>query len=110
MVRVLVDHDLISRPVPARDNVVIEGGDVPVEIVEPEAFPVSSGKIEHVLRSEPTAELSVCPGLSDVVVRIGGPTIVSNPSIVPGVNVGNVRMAWPVHLHVVLGRRPLGLS
>ena len=46
MVGVLVDHDLIASPVPAYDDVVIVRGDVPVEVVKPEAFPVSSRKVE----------------------------------------------------------------
>ena len=31
VVGILVDHDLIARPVPARYDVVIERGDIPVE-------------------------------------------------------------------------------
>ena len=105
MVRILVDHELIASPVPVRHDVVIEGGDVPIVIAEPEAFPVSSRKIEYVLRTEAAAEMSVCPRLSEVIMRIVGATIVSYPSIVLGVDVRNVRMALPVHFHVVLGRR-----
>src|ERR1035441_1225652 len=79
MVRVLIDYDLIAHPVPARYDVVIERSDVPVEIVEPEAFPVSSHQVE--LHSKTTSEMPVRPGLSEVVMRIVGATIVSDPLI-----------------------------
>src|SRR5271157_767787 len=104
MIGVLVDHDLIASPVPARDDVVIVRGDVPVEIAKPEALPVSSRKHEYMLRSEAAAEASVCPWLIDVVMRIVGATVMSDPLIVLGVNVRNVRMTSLVHLNVVLGR------
>src|ERR1017187_2161729 len=104
MVGVLVDHDLIASPVPARDDVVIVRRDVPVEIVKPEAFPVSSRKVEYMLRSKATGEASVYPRLIEVVMRIVGPTIMSDPLIIRGVNVRNVRMTFLVHGNVVLNR------
>src|SRR5580704_17571201 len=105
MIGVFVDHDLIASPVPVCDDVVIVWGDVPVEIVEPEAFPVSSRKHEYMLRSKATGETPVRPWLIEVKMRIAGSTIVSDPSIVPGIDVRNVRMTLPVHGNVVLGRR-----
>jgi len=62
------------------------------------------------LRSKTAAEMSVFPWLSQMVMRIGSTTIVSNPFIVLRVNVRNVRMALLVHFHVVLGRGPGLLS
>jgi hypothetical protein len=103
MVRVLVDHDLIASPIPVTDDVVIESGDIPVKIAEPEAFPVSSRKVEYMLRSKTTAEMSVRPRLSEVVIRIVPATIMSDPFIVLGVNVRNIRMTLLVHGNVVLG-------
>ena|SRR5579863_4722430 len=104
MVRVLVDHDLIASPVPVRDDGVIVRGDVPVEVAEPEAFPVSSRKHEYMLRSKATAEASVCPWLVHVVMRIVGASIMSDPLIVLSVNVWNLRMSFLVRCNVVLGR------
>src|ERR1039458_383529 len=97
MVGVLVDHDLIASPVPARD-------DVPEKIAEPEAFPVSSRKHEYMLRSKATGEAPVCPRLIDVIMRIVGATIMSDPLIVLGMNVRNFRMTCLVHGNAVLGR------
>jgi hypothetical protein len=103
MIRVVVDHDLVATPVPALNDVVIVRGDVPEEIAKPEAFPVSSGKVESELRSNTTGEMSVCPRLREVVIRIAAATIMSDPSIVLDVNVRNVRMTLPVHDNVVPG-------
>src|ERR1035438_7203000 len=103
MVRVLIDHDLIAHPVPAFDDIVIVRGDVPVEIVKPEAFPVSSRKVEYMSQSEATGEMSVRPRLIEVVMRIVAATIVSYPFIVLGVHVGNVRVTFPVHGNAVPG-------
>jgi len=102
VVGILVDHDLIAGPVPARYDVVIESGDVPVEIAKPEAFPVSTCQHEDMLRSEAAAKTPVCPRLIEVVMRIVSAAIVSHPLVVPGVYVRNVRMAFPVHVHMVL--------
>src|ERR1035438_10151227 len=104
MVGVVVDHDLVASPVPALNDVVIVRGDVPVEIAEPEAFPVSTGKVESKLRSNTTGEMSVCPRLSEAVIRIVAATIMSDPFVVLGVNVRNVRMTLLVHGNVVPGR------
>jgi hypothetical protein len=101
MVGVLVNYDLIAGPEPVSDDVVIERGNVPVEIVKPEAFPVSSHKVE--LHSKTTAEMSVRPRLSEVVIRIVAAGIMTDPFIVPGVNVRNGRMTLLVHGNAVLG-------
>ena len=103
MVGVVVDHDLVASPVPALDDVVIVRGNVPVEIAEPEAFPVSARKVESELRSNTTGETSVRPWLSEVVIRIVAAGIMTDPFIVPGVNVRKGRMTLPVHGNAVLG-------
>src|ERR1700683_3307766 len=102
MVGILIDHDLIPGPVPARDDVVIVRSDVPVEIAKPEAFPVSTRKHEYVLRSKATSEASVRPRLIDMIVRIVGAAAMPDPLIVLGVNVRNVRMTRLVYGNVVL--------
>src|ERR1017187_5405364 len=108
MVGVLVDDNLIAVPVPAHHDVVIVRGDVPVEIVEPEAFPVSSRHHEYMLRSKAPGEVSVCPRRIDVEMRVVGATIMPDPFVVLGVNVRNFRMTFLVRPNAVLGRR-LGL-
>src|ERR1035437_35920 len=104
MVGVLVDHDLIATPVPALDDGVIVRGDVPVIITKPEAFPVSSRHHEYMLRSKATGEASVCPRLIEAEIPIVGATIMSDPLIVAGVNVRELRMTSLVHGNAVPGR------
>jgi hypothetical protein len=106
VVRVFVDYDLIASPVPSRNDVVIVRGDVPVEIAKPEALPVSPGKHEDMFPSKATGEASVRPRVIDVEMRIVGATPMSDPLIVPGVNVRSFRMTSFVHGNVVLGRGP----
>jgi hypothetical protein len=62
------------------------------------------------LRSEATGEASVRPRVIEVVMRIVGARIVSNPSIVPGIDVRNVGMTILIRFHVVLGRGGLLLA
>src|SRR5208283_1474312 len=102
MVGILVNHDLIASPVPVRDDVVIVRSDVPEEIAEPEPLPVSPSKRE--CTSKAAAEMSMGPRLSDAVMRIVAAAIMSDPLIVLGVNVRDIRMTFPVHGNVVLGR------
>jgi hypothetical protein len=102
MVGVLVDHYLIASPIPATDDVVIVRGNVPVEIVKPEALPVSPGKDKYMFPSKATGEASVRPCTIYAVMRILGSTTMSNPVIVPGVHVRKFRMASPVHGNAIL--------
>jgi len=105
MVRVLVDHDLIARPVPAGDDVVIIRSDVPIEIIKPEAFPVSSSKHEYMFPPKATGEAPVPPCPIDAIMRIVGATPMSDPLIVPGVNVRKFRMPSLVRGNAVFGCR-----
>src|ERR1700689_4466043 len=104
MVGVFVDHDLIAGPVPSCDDVVVVGGHVPVEIAEPEAFPVSSREHEYMLRSKAGAKASVRKRLSDVITRIVRGRSLAAPLVVPGVNVRKVRVTCLVRGDVVAGR------
>jgi len=61
MVGIFVDYDLVSIPVPVRDDAVIERSDIPVEIIETEPFAVSAGEHEYMLRSKAAGEMSVGP-------------------------------------------------
>jgi hypothetical protein len=104
MVGILIDYDLIAGPVPVRDDVVIERGDVPEEIAEPEALPVPSRKHEGMLRPKATGEASMCPRVIEVIIRIVGATTMSDPLIVLRVNVRNFRMTFLVRCNVIPGR------
>src|ERR1017187_9241909 len=55
------------------------------------------------LRSKATSEASMCPRLSELVMRIVGTAVMSHPLIVPGVNVRKFRMTFLVCANAVLG-------
>ena len=104
MVGILVDDDLIASPVPVGDDVVIERGDVPEPVVEPKALPVSASEREYVLGPKAARETSVRPGVIEVIMGIGGAAVVAHPTVILGVDVGDIRMAFPIHGNVVFIR------
>src|ERR1017187_2768195 len=55
------------------------------------------------LRSKATSEASMCPRLSELVMRIVGTAVMSHPLIAPGVNVRKCRMTFLVCADAVLG-------
>lgn len=110
MIRVLIDHHLIATPIPFANDVVIVRGNVPVEIVEPEALPVASPEHKHVLRSEAAFEMPVRPGMIDLEVHVCAAAAMSHPLIVVGMHVRNFRMASLVCADPVLRRRVALLS
>ena len=87
VVRIFVDHHLVSRPVPARDDAVVVRRDVPIVIPKPEPFPVSSAEHENMLWPETTGITSVRPRLFDAIVRVVPSAVMPHPLIVLGVNV-----------------------
>jgi hypothetical protein len=103
MVGVLVDHDPIAGPVPAGHDVVVEGGYVPVEGIEPETLRTASGQNEYVLRAEAAGEVPVCPRLIEVIMRVVRTAVMPDPLVVFGVNVGKLRVTFLVRRNVVLG-------
>ena len=60
------------------------------------------------LRSKAAGEASVRPRRIEMVMRVVGASTMSDPLIVLGVNVRNIRMTFLVHPNAVLGHR-LGL-
>jgi hypothetical protein len=105
MVRIFVDYNLVSIPIPVRHDAVIERSDIPVEITKPEAFPVSACKHENMLGAKAGGEVPVSPGVIQVEMWIVRAGTMSHPFIVPGVNVRQIRMTFLVHVNAVLGYR-----
>lgn len=101
VIRVFVNHDVVAVPVPVRDDVIVVGSDVPIEVVEPKALPVSACKVEHVLRPEASGEASVRPRLIEVEMRIVGAAVVAYPSITARVDVRDVGVSRLVRGDVV---------
>jgi hypothetical protein len=95
MVRVLIDHDVITIPQPAINEVIIVRRNREVGSVKPESVPVTSPKVKNMPRTKAESEASVFEWTLDAVVRIVTPCVVSDPRTVH-VNVGSFRMSRPV--------------
>src|SRR4029077_8022531 len=61
MIRVVVNHDLIARPVPVADDGVIVRKNAPVKVLEPEPFAVSPLQVEYMLGADASGEVTMCP-------------------------------------------------
>ena len=92
VVRIFVDDDGITVPQPTIREIVIVGRDAEVETPEPEAFAVSSAKMEHMTPARAAGEVAAFPGMIDVIVGVVAAGIVAHPLIVV-VHVGRLRAA-----------------
>ncbi len=92
MVRIVVDHDLVAIPEPAVAEVIFERGDLKVEAVEPEALHAPSPEPEDMAAPDAAREASMLPGMIEVIVRIGGAGIMSDPGVVVCMDVRGIRM------------------
>ncbi len=92
MIRIFVDHDLIGAPVPAVAEGKVSGSDGEVETAEPEAFSIAAFNAPHVAFAEAAGEVTVLPGMIEMIVRIIAAGIVADPLVV-GVDVRSVGVA-----------------
>ena len=79
VVRVVIDHDLVTIPQPTVDKAIIVRGDAKVEAVEEKTISVSSRKPEDMPGAEAASEASVFPGMIEVVVGIISSGVMSEP-------------------------------
>ena len=96
MIRVVVNHDLIARPVPVADDGVIVGENAPVKVVEPEAFAISALKVEYVLGTDASREVTMRPRVIQVEPGVVASRVVADPFVVTGVHVRDFRMSLVV--------------
>ena len=92
VIRVLVDHDIVTIPEPVITEVVVVGGNAEVETTKPETLPVSSSEPKDMAAAESTGKASVFPRMVEVVMGVTTAGIVSDPLVVC-VNVGSFRMS-----------------
>jgi len=102
VVGVVINDDVVGVPEPAVGVVEVIGGDAEVEAIEEEAAAVSAAETVDIAGAEVAGEVSVGPGLVEVVVVLAA--VVPDPLAVV-VNVGGIGMAWGV---VVVSRRCAG--
>lgn len=91
MVRIVVDDDVVGVPEPAVTEGDVEGGDMPVPAVEPEAVRSAACQMPSVCRAETTGEAAVSEGMIDVIVGVAAAGVMADPG--SSIDVGGVGVA-----------------
>ena len=103
MVGIIVDDDVVAVPKPVVAEADVIGGDAEIEATEPEAIGTASCEMPNVAAAKAAGEVSVLPGVIEVVVRIVWAGVVADPFAV-GVDVRRVGMTGlVVEVTVFLG-------
>src|SRR5476649_1622944 len=92
MIRVFIDYNLIVSPVPIIDNGVIECKYTPIKVVKEKAFSISAIQMEDMSRTKATIKMSMFPRMIYMEVVIIATTLMSNPFIIPGINMWDIWM------------------
>lgn len=93
MIGVVVDNDVVTIPEPVADVVVVVGSHTKVEAPKLEPVSIPSVQAVNKTRANGAGEMSVRPGLVEMVVGIIPPGIVAHPAIGSCVNVRRIGMA-----------------
>jgi hypothetical protein len=106
MIRIVVDHDIVTAPDPIVAGIIIVRGNIEVETTKPETLPVSAFNPVYMATANFAAEVPMFPGMIEVVMRIFRAGVVPDPLIVLSVDVR--RFGMPV-LVAIAGARIIGL-
>ena len=79
VVGIVVDHDLVVRPIPVIDVVQIKRSHTEVEAVKPKAVGPASADAPDVATAEATGEAAMFEGTIEVVACVVSSSVVSNP-------------------------------
>src|ERR1700761_5307052 len=79
VVRIFIDHDVVSIPVPAIAVRQVVRRNAEVETAKPEARWSPSMKMPDVAGSETPGKVAVLPGVIEVVMRVIWPGIMADP-------------------------------
>jgi hypothetical protein len=92
VVWIVINDDVIAVPRPVGASIVIIRSRLKEESADVEPIAVSSMQPPDVTGSDGPGEMSVLPGMIEVIVSIAPAGFVSHPAIVLSVNVGRRRM------------------
>src|ERR1700693_1955380 len=110
MIRGLVNREGIGIPEPVVAKIIVSRRNTEVEIADPEAASISTGKPEHAARREATRKSSVFKGMIDMIAGIIPAGIVSDPLVI-GMDVGCLRVSGLIRKSPAFRcGRPLNLS
>src|SRR6202046_3309130 len=79
MIGVFVNHDVIAAPIPAVHETDVVRRHAAEEATEPETSGPAAGQVPDVRGAEAASEVSVFPRMVEVIVRIVGTGVVSDP-------------------------------
>ena len=82
VVRIFVDNDGITVPIPIANVAVVVGGDAEEEAAEPETLAISAAQIVRMTAAEAAGKAAVFPGMVHVIVGIIATGIVADPLVV----------------------------
>lgn len=89
VVRIVVNHNLVTVPHPTVAEANVIGGDTEVEPPKPEATGPSAGQMPNVAAANSARKVAMLPGVIEVVVGITRAGVVTNPFAI-GVNVRRI--------------------
>lgn len=92
MIRIVVNRDVVALPIPVADVVVVEGCNLKRGILEPKALAVSPFDSKDEAGTEPKREVSLRPGVIDVVPGVVPPCVVTNPRAIARMYVRSARV------------------
>jgi hypothetical protein len=92
VIRVVIDHNVVTIPEPAIHKAQVVGGDAEIESVEEEPVRTSTSKMPNVAFPNASREAAMLKRTVEMVMRVVAAGVMSNPLIV-GVNVGSFGMA-----------------
>lgn len=93
MVRIVIKHDVIAVPVPVCAVIQIVRRNREVESSEPESRRATTNKSPYVMRTDRLREMSVLPGVVEMIMRIIPASIVSDPLVILRVDVRRRRVS-----------------
>ena len=92
MIRIIVDNDIVSVPVPVAGISKIIGCNAEVKSVEPETVWPTACQSPNVTRTKAAREAPMCPRMIQVIVGIIPSAVVSYPASI-GMDVRRVRVS-----------------
>lgn len=101
VVRVVVNHDLVTVPHPVVAEAVVIGGNAEIETAEPEAVARSAGQMPNVAAANSSGKVPVLPRVIDVVVGVSRAGLVPDPFAV-GVNVWSIGVPGRIGITTLL--------
>src|ERR1700688_3475465 len=81
VIGIVIDHDVVSAPVPVAAVTYIVGSNREEEATDAEALWATSSKSPNVAPTDGSGKMSVLPSPVDVIVRIGAAGVMPDPLV-----------------------------